>query len=612
MIRARTDFTGAILFVVRCPALKRLSFVLGSVGLLAGCGQILGLGDYEEVDDVTTTSGGGAGGAGGVGGSAGGSGGSAGATDGGSGGTGGAGTTASGGTDTGGTGADGGAGGSTSTTMGSGGSAGAGPCDCDERNPCLTSECDENGMCVPKALGTECLSGNFSGVCDDEQQCVPCVDDAEDFEVDSGCPETAPQCDDGGDVPECTGCTENEDCDDGVSCTADTCDDGRCLRALLPAGAECPDGVCNGGGASNSCVPCVDNQATGLDAGCEAALPLCDATQSPAVCVECLAAADCDDDNECTTETCSSKLCVLQTVPAGEECVGGVCSGVAGSESCGVCLDTVTGDGVDQGCTEGAPVCDMAQVPPACTGCTTHDDCDDGFECTTDTCNESQVCVYETDDGLCEASGDACLANQCVAGSGCTLVDATQQQQLLADGSFDSASNVWGEYSAVFGGVIVEEGYYGDWLADTPTRFVWMGGAYEESSEVWQNVIVPEGAQSLTVSFAYHVASDDMPYLPDYNTMGAELRSGDGTTVHHVFQTLGNQDTNADWTVFTETIDATALAGTEVRLYFWAEVQSQPYCYTYGSYPYYYEDCLDIGLTSYMIDTVSLTATVCE
>src|SRR5690606_15550923 len=117
-------------------------------------------------------------------------------------------------------------------------------------------------------------------VCDDEQQCVPCVDDEEDFEVDSGCPETAPQCDDGGDVPECTGCTENEDCDDGVSCTADTCDDGRCLRALLPAGAECPDGVCNGGGASNSCVPCVDNQATGLDAGCEAALPLCDATQS--------------------------------------------------------------------------------------------------------------------------------------------------------------------------------------------------------------------------------------------------------------------------------------------------------------------------------------------
>lgn len=471
----------------------------------------------------------------------------------------------------------------------------------------------EDGRCVdsPQPIGTKCRSGNFSGVCDEEQRCVPCVDDADDFDVDSGCPKTAPECDDSGDVPECVGCTKDADCDDGVDCTADTCDDGRCLRALLPAGAECPDGVCNGAGASDSCVPCVDNHATGLDAGCDAASPICDTTQSPPACVECLDDEDCDDDNECTVEACSSRRCVFQTAPAGEPCVGGVCSGVPGAESCGVCLDTEAGDGVDQGCTEGAPVCDMEQVPPACTGCSTHDDCDDGFECTTDTCNDSKVCVYETNDSLCESTGDVCMPNKCVAGTGCTPVDVTQELQLLADAAFDSGGNAWEESSSSDPPVqlILLEGSYGSTvLADTPTRYAWLGGLLGEVSELTQTVTLPEGSQSLTLKFKYYLDSDYLPYYDDYNTMGVQLRSADGNALLHEFQRFGNQDANNYWADFAGTIDVTEWAGTDVQLYFWAAIGDG--IYYYYDYPYY--DYMAVGISSFFVDTTSLTATVCE
>lgn len=606
--------------MVRCAALKRLSIVLGSVGLLAGCGQILGLGDYEVGEETASAggtggttggdSGNGGGGSGGDAGNGGGAnGGSAGSPDGGSAGVGTVTTTAGGGN------AGMGGGGTTSTistttTTGMGGSAGAGPCECDTRDPCLTGECDAEGVCIPRELGAECLSGNFGGVCDDTQQCVPCVDDAPDTEVDSGCPETAPECDDSGTAPECTGCTEDIHCDDDIDCTADTCDDGRCARAVLPAGAECSEGVCNGAGAAESCVPCVDNQATGMDAGCEAALPLCDTSQSPAACVECLAPEDCNDDNDCTTETCEDKQCGSETVTAGVECLGGVCSGIPGSESCGACLDTAPDNGVDQGCTADAPVCDMTQVPPACTGCDDNTDCDDEIDCTTDTCNGSQVCVHTPDDSVCAASGDVCMPNQCVMGMGCTGVDVTQSLSLLADGGFDSGGNVWVETSSGNFDIVVIEGTAdaGYLLADTPTRYAWLGGAFDEASEIWQVIDVPEGTQSLTLTFRYYLSSDDIPYYLDHSQMGAALLSSDGGTILHEFLHVANQDETNAWGDFTETIDATDWAGTQVRLYFWAQIGSALYYY-YG-YPDYYG--VYLGRSSFFVDTTALTADVCQ
>jgi len=415
--------------------------------------------------------------------------------------------------------------------------------------------------------------------------------------VDSGCPDTSPECDDTDGTPDCTGCTEDIDCNDDVDCTADTCDDGRCVRSVLPSGAECSDGVCNGTGASDSCVGCVDSQAVGLDAGCEDALPLCDASQSPAVCVECLASADCDDDNECTSETCDSKACTSETVVAGEPCSGGICSGVAGTEACGACLDTAAGNGVDQGCEASAPVCNMTLVPPACTGCTINTECDDGIECTTDDCTGDGACLHTPDTSLCSDSGYVCQPNQCVTGTGCTPVDVTETMSLLADGNFESGGGVWNESSSYGYNLVVSE--YGSVLAQSPTRYAWLGGVFYEYSQLWQVVSVPEGAQSVTLTFYYLLSTDDpYYYLYDYsNVMGGAMFTGDGATLLNEFMYLGNQDVTYDWTEFTTTFDATAWAGTDVQLYFYASIG--------GGYSGY-------GNTNFRLDTVSLTADVCQ
>ena len=579
--------------------------------MLAGCGQILGLGDYE-VGEEASGSGGSAGTAVTNGGDSGSGGGGTGGSAGADGGMGGMTTTTSGGGDAG---TGGGGTTSTSTNTGMGGAAGGGECTCDPRDPCLTGECDDAGECIPREVGAECLSGNFGGVCDDTQQCVPCVDDAPDTAVDSGCPETAPECDDSGAAPECAGCTEDIHCDDGIDCTEDSCDGGRCSRSVLPAGAECSEGVCIGAGVPESCVPCVNNQGVGLDAGCEAALPVCDASESPALCVECLVPEDCDDDNDCTIDTCEDKQCGSETVPAGEECLGGICSGIPGSESCGACLDTAVDNEVDQGCTADAPLCDMAQVPPACTGCDDNTDCDDEIDCTTDTCNGSQVCVHEPDDSVCEASADVCNPNQCVPGEGCIPVDVTQNVSLLANGSFDDSAVIWNQLSTEFNNILIvdESNYVGYWAADSPTKFAWLGNAFLEQSSLSQVVTVPEGTQSLTVSFMWQLVSDELPSYPEFNLMGAELLSGDGSSLLYQYLLLGNSDANNAWEPFTETIDATSLAGSEVMLHFWFSFgyySYYPYCYNYG-YPDYDWVC-SLGITNFFVDTTALTATVCQ
>ncbi|HEU5075331.1 MAG TPA: hypothetical protein VFU02_14170, partial [Polyangiaceae bacterium] len=195
--------------------------------------------------------------------------------------------------------------------------------------------------------------------------------------------------------------------------------------------------------------------------------------------------------------------------------------------------------------------------------------------------------------------------NQCVPGMGCVPVDVTETPQLLANGALDSAGDAWLEASSNgYPLIVVEDASV---AAHTPTRYAWLGGAPYELSELTQVVSVPEGTQSLTLTFYYYLSGFVYPYY-DYNVMGAQLRATDGVTVLHEFQRLGNQDFNSDWVEFTGTVDATAWAGTDVQVYFWAAIGADYYWY-YG-YPYYTD--YNVGNSNYRIDSTSLTATVCQ
>lgn len=85
-----------------------------------------------------------------------------------------------------------------------------------------------------------------------------------------------------------------------------------------------------------SVVVCVDS-AIGPDPSCGGATPYCLETGGVASCGACESAAQCDDGNTCTVDTCTAGVCGNTPSAAGTVCGDGVCDGAA-SPSCVECL----------------------------------------------------------------------------------------------------------------------------------------------------------------------------------------------------------------------------------------------------------------------------------
>lgn len=154
-------------------------------------------------------------------------------------------------------------------------------------------------------------------------------------------------CDEAGDA--CVDCLGAGDCDDSNACTDDTCPAGSCEHenntdacddGLFCNGTDtCGGGICGHGG--DPCAP--DNCLEGTDA-----------------CGDCTNAADCADDNECTTDTCTSGNCDQTPVADGTTCDddGSFCNG---AEACAAGACTGEGDPCDaagQTCDEAANACE--------------------------------------------------------------------------------------------------------------------------------------------------------------------------------------------------------------------------------------------------------------
>ncbi|MBX3271645.1 MAG: hypothetical protein KF729_15370 [Sandaracinaceae bacterium] len=248
-------------------------------------------------------------------------------------------------------------------------------------------------------------------------------------------------------------CTGAADCSDGNECTTDACSVGVCSNTPRALGDPCTGGAC-GGPSAPMCLACVDTSATGTDAGCLAArphcrtsgagAPVCEACLDTATgsgtdlgcvaatpycvagaggnaCVACVSAADCNDDNECTTDSCSAAgACVNTTRAAGSTCSGGVCDGAA-SPACVPCIDT--GAGTDPGCTAGRPFCTGTGAGATCAACTTAAHCNDANDCTADACIGGSC--FRTPlpagdpcaGGVCSGAGAMCV--ECVADAQC-------------------------------------------------------------------------------------------------------------------------------------------------------------------------------------------------
>ncbi len=367
----------------------------------------------------------------------------------------------------------------------------AGTDPCDDTITCTTDSCDEdNDVCTNETTNSLCDDTLFctgTEICDPPNGdvttgCVvgtdPCIDafsctvDSCDDNNDSCtnvatnsiCDDTlfctgSETCDPQNGDPN-TGCVAGTDpCVDAYSCTVDTCDDNNDSCTNVATNSICDDTLfCTGsetcdpqnGDPNTGCVagsdPCIDAYSCTVDS-CDdnndsctnaATNSLCDNTlycdgtetcdpQNGDPNTGCAAGTTvvCDDSLTCTTDFCDENGDTCQSVPINANCDNGLfCDGV---ESC----DPQNGAQVT-GCLPGTTV-----------------NCDDGFSCTGDSCDETNdVCAYQLNHGTCDntvfcdgaeicdpqngVAVTGCLAGNaviCDDGLGCTSDVCDNQQQ---------------------------------------------------------------------------------------------------------------------------------------------------------------------------------------
>lgn len=140
-----------------------------------------------------------------------------------------------------------------------------------------------------------------------------------------------------------------------------------------------------------------------------------DGTQEPLVDVGtgCVLAADCDDSNACTIDSCVAGVCRNLAIADDTACAGGLCcAGTCRASACSAdagcddrdecttdrcaspgtcaarCDHIAAADGT--ACAGGAALCCAGRC--ASPACTTSADCDDGQPCTTDSCASGGTC----------------------------------------------------------------------------------------------------------------------------------------------------------------------------------------------------------------------------
>ncbi|HYC54992.1 MAG TPA: hypothetical protein VEL28_08635 [Candidatus Binatia bacterium] len=212
--------------------------------------------------------------------------------------------------------------------------------------------------------GETCDDGNTAGndSCTADCQLLGCVE-----QTVGGYPAN-PLCNDGS---ECTVdacdlvnevCTHVTDCSDDVACTLDVCQGTVCLHT--PNNGACTDGnFCNGTETCNPASGCVGGDAP-----------------------------NCNDSIACTTDACSTQLGACTHAPVHAMCAD--TSFCNGDELCSASLGCVA-------------------AQPATRNCA------DAFACTTDSCNElTDACDHVASDAACE-DGNECTVNTCEVGQGC-------------------------------------------------------------------------------------------------------------------------------------------------------------------------------------------------
>lgn len=232
-------------------------------------------------------------------------------------------------------------------------------------------------ICQASCEGKECGDNGCDGTCGACEEPHVCSEEGLcELECNEAC--AAVEC---GSLADGCNCGE---CDDGDPCTSDSCVDGSCLFVAM----DCDDG--------NYCT----------DDICELG-----------ACVSTYNVLDCDDGNICTDgDQCSWGECAGAYLPA--DLLEGLQCDCEDDSDCAVVED---GD-----ICNGIPICMEKEVEGepkfvCAKDATTALDCDDKSDCTSDTCDPVEGCIWDPDDGLC-ADGSSCTSDICTGevGAGCS------------------------------------------------------------------------------------------------------------------------------------------------------------------------------------------------
>ncbi len=254
----------------------------------------------------------------------------------------------------------------------------------------------------------------------------------------------------------CECIADSLDCDDGLECTEDilntansTCTykikDGTCLidRQCHNDGDVHPTNpclVCNAESTKNawSYLP----EGTACDDGNPNTTN--DQCNGRGVCIgepfvpECTNDDECDDGIDCTYDTCTSGHCDNPIMP--HFClIDNVCVAEGDANNGNICIvckpDNSTSDWtIDEGasCDDGdaSTVEDKCQPDGSCAGitaqCTSDDQCDDGIDCTTDTCDmQTYTCQNVVSDGFCLIDGTCHTDGEANPNNICLICDPT-------------------------------------------------------------------------------------------------------------------------------------------------------------------------------------------
>ncbi len=288
---------------------------------------------------------------------------------------------------------------------------------CSDAHDCTTDTCNVSSGCVFSPVHAEC------------EDSVPCTDNL--------CSAT-----DG-----CTFPPNDSYCNDGINCTIGVCDpetdcDSVPDHGFCNDGDPCTEGVCDptaqpGSGCTQESIagaPCDDGNLCTDDAcvegqGCvgtpNEAADVCDdgdACTEDEVCADGACTSepvDCDDDEECTIDSCGPSGCEYEntSVPCtdgnlctlGDACSGGVCEPGAPKD----CEDDH--ECTQHACTPQKGKCELQSTNDAA--------CTDGVICTVDSCHEEDGCVFVPQDTFCPS--DECTASACDPVNDCQFTDTS-------------------------------------------------------------------------------------------------------------------------------------------------------------------------------------------